>query len=69
MPLELDAADAVNEAAGASLAADLVEKVNAGAQLAYALYHRDPEWWRDQPTSVIRAYTRATKAYGIGGST
>jgi hypothetical protein len=55
-------------AVGASaLEADAIEKANAGAQLVYALYHRDAEWWRDQPRSVIKAYARASAAYGIGG--
>jgi len=49
------------------LAADAIEKVNAGAQLTYALYHRDADWWKDQPDSVVRAYMRACTAYGVGG--
>lgn len=46
---------------------NLIEKVDAGAQLAFALYHRDPQWWKDQPLSIIKAYMRACEAYGIGG--
>lgn len=55
-----------DEYVGAMLAADVIEKVNAGAQLTYALYHAGKEWWRDQPPSIVRACMRAQRAYGVG---
>lgn len=45
---------------------DLAGKVNAGAQLTYALFHLPVEWWKqEQPWSLLRAYMNACAAYGI----
>jgi hypothetical protein len=43
---------------------DAVEKINAGAALAHAIYFtKDIDWVRQMPTSVVKAYMRATDAY------
>lgn len=62
-----DEAEGVPAVGAPGLESDAIEKANAGAQLVYALYHRDAEWWRDQPRDVVKAYARASAAYGIGG--
>lgn len=50
--------------------ADVVKQANAGAALAYALYHAPAAWWTNReapvPDPVVRAYAKACKAYGIG---
>jgi hypothetical protein len=52
------------------LAADAIDKVNAGAALAYAIYHcpkGDVKAFFDaMPDGVARAYMKACEAYGIG---
>ena len=47
-------------------ASDLIEKANAGAALAYAIYHSPADVVGNLPDSLLRAYTRACEAYGIG---
>jgi hypothetical protein len=51
---------------GTTVAEDLLAKVNAGAALAYSLYHAGADTMRVMPDPVIHAYMRATEAYGIG---
>lgn len=50
------------------LSADAIEKINAGAALAYALYHigEHLDWLKNAPETVRRANMRAQAAYGIG---
>jgi hypothetical protein len=45
---------------------DTLEKLAAGAQLVYALYHSGAETIRSLPDPVTRAYVRACAAYGVG---
>ena len=45
---------------------DIVEKVNAGAQLVYALWHCDKDTILALPDTVHRALARAQAAYGVG---
>jgi hypothetical protein len=75
MPERVDAAESLDpiryiegELASApdAVGANLIAKVDAGAQLVYALYHQSAEFHRDLPLSLLRAYTKACKAYGIG---
>jgi hypothetical protein len=47
------------------LAEDVVEKVNAGAGLAYALHYCPDEVLLALPDHVRHAVTRAQSAYGI----
>jgi hypothetical protein len=50
--------------------ADIVEKVNAGAALAYAIYHLPADTHRQlldiTPDWFPRALARAQSAYGVG---
>lgn len=49
-----------------TLAANLIRKVDAGAQLVHALYHAPAEWWkREIPRGVLVAYSQACHAYDI----
>jgi hypothetical protein len=49
-----------------TLAANLIRKVDAGAQLVHALYHMPVEWWRQElPRGLLAAYRHAYDAYGI----
>ena len=45
---------------------DLVKLVNAGAALAYAIYHGGVEFALAMPPAVVAAYGRACRAYQIG---
>lgn len=51
---------------------DIVRLANAGAALAYALYHAPAAWWTNTtapvPEPVKVAYMKACRAYGIGRS-
>lgn len=63
------AADYVT-AAGALLTTDAIEKINAGAGLAYALYHAPAHLVAEINGSSYgfqAALMRAQQAYGIGG--
>lgn len=51
----------------AAVAADSVDKINAGAALVHALYHCNLEAINALPMSVLRAYAIACTAYGVGG--
>lgn len=42
---------------------NLIEKVDAGAALVFALYHADAAVIRALPTTVLEALERAQKAY------
>lgn len=47
---------------------DIIDKVNAGAALVFALYHvrkDDVPWFAAAPDAVSRAYQRACKAYDV----
>ncbi len=55
--------------AGDPLTADLLDKVDAGAALVYALYHAPAGWWTKGgkvPDPVHMAYMRASQAYRVG---
>lgn len=59
-------------AVGALLGTDAIEKINAGAQLIYALYHhpRAKDLFTNDEfmtQGLAGAYMRAQSAYGIGG--
>lgn len=51
------------------LTGDVIDKVNAGAALAYAIYHcpkADIKAFFDaMPNGVVKAYAKACDAYGI----
>lgn len=55
--------------AGGPLISDAIDKINAGAALAYAIYHcpkADVKAFFDaMPDGVIKAYAAACDAYGI----
>jgi hypothetical protein len=44
----------------------IVAQANAGAALAYAIYHCTGEFVAGLPAPVVSAYMRACTAYGIG---
>lgn len=48
------------------LAADAIDKVNAGAALAYAIYHSSAAEVTAMPDRVLKAYMKACDAYEIG---
>lgn len=48
------------------LTSDAIDKINAGAALAYAIYHSSAEVVGGLPRGVIDAYGKACDAYGIG---
>lgn len=51
------------------LVKDMTTKVDAGAQLIYALYHMGGEWWKRELTRGFwRAYENACAAYGLDAS-
>lgn len=53
-------------ASTAGIEGDVIEKVNAGAALVYALYHAGVGTTLALPTSVTNALERAQRAYGVG---
>lgn len=52
------------------LTGDAIDKVNAGAALAYAIYHCPKDdaagFFVSMPNGVVKAYMKACEAYGIG---
>jgi hypothetical protein len=69
-PLRYQAVGAPELLSVAGLQASLVEKIDAGTQLVYALYHvhgKDQlDWLKAAPDPVHRANARAQSAYGVG---
>jgi hypothetical protein len=49
-----------------SIVNDVLAKVDAGAGLAYAIYHGGIEFVTAMPETVMIAYMRACEAYQIG---
>lgn len=48
------------------LASDAIDKINAGAALAYAIYHSPADVVSNLPRGVLDAYGKACDAYDIG---
>jgi hypothetical protein len=46
--------------------ANIVEKIDAGAQLVYALYHSGKDAILALPDPAAKALARAQRAYGVG---
>lgn len=48
------------------LTGDAIDKINAGAALAYAIYHSPADVVTGLPPSILDAYGKACDAYSIG---
>lgn len=70
-PTQASPIEAEPVAGGSLIEQDAIAKINAGAQLTFAVWSLPQDTvlalFKDAPQAFIKAYAAAQQAYGIGG--